>query len=136
MPLILCLTLVSCAGMPSSASDPIDALVTKLNSSNGLWINGIYPIIELPSDATPDQVLTAAVKMTGFDSGHMKSWRILDVRKVDLVTGGKETFSAALVESDLGAKILLFRPERNGRWWTRFYDVPKKEQNQPVEGTR
>jgi len=30
-------------------------------------------------------------------------------------------------------KIFLFKAERNKRWWTRFYDVPKKEQNKPSE---
>jgi len=126
---LVCAALTSCAAAPSVGTDPIDELAARLNARSGLWINGCFPIIELPPDAKPDQVLAAAVKMTGFDQGHIKSCEILKVRQVELITGGKETFSAALIKSDLGTKILLFKPEKNNRWWTRFYDVEKEKQN-------
>ena len=126
---MLCLTLTSCAGTKTTVADPIDALVARLNATQGLWINGIFPIIELPADATADEVLAAAVKMTGFDQGHIKSFKIQSVRQVELMAAGKQTFSVALVDSDLGQKIFMFKPEKNNRWWTRFYDVEEEEQN-------
>ena len=127
---LLCLILVSCAGVKPTVSDPIDKLVTKLNASNGLWVNGVFPIIELPADAKPDEVLAVAVKMTGFDHGHVKTYEIRNVRQVELTNVPMGTpYSAALVQSDLGMKIFLFKPLKNNQWWTRFYDVPKKEQN-------
>jgi len=132
---MLCLALTSCVGAKPTIADPIDELVTKLNASHGLWINGVYPIIDLPSDAKAEQVLAAAVKMTGFDQGHIKTCKILEIRTVLLNTGWVGPYSAALVESDLGMKIFLFKAERNNRWWIRFYDVPKKEQNKPSETT-
>ena len=131
---MLCMTLACCAETKSRLADPIDSLVARLNASRGMWINGLYPIIELPADATPDQVLFAAVNMTGFDQGHIKSFQIQEVRKVEIIGARKETFSAALIESDMGTKILLFKPEKNNRWWTRFYDVEKEKQNKAIDG--
>jgi len=125
----LCLALASCAGTKASVADPIDTLVAKLNATHGFWINGISPIIELPPDATSDQVLAAAIKMTGFDQGHIKSSQIQSVRQVELFAAGMQTFSVALIDTDLGQKIFLFKPEKNNRWWTRFYDVEKEKQN-------
>jgi len=123
---LLCLALASCAGTKATVSDPIDTLVQRLNATGGMWSNGEYPDISLPSDVKPDAVLAQAVKVTGFDRGHIKTYQIQEIRQVPLDT---ETYSAALVQSDLGMKIFLFKPERNNRWWTRFYDVPKKKPN-------
>ncbi len=50
--IFLCLTLASCAGIKPKVADPIDTLVDRLNSETfGLWVNGTYPIIELPPEA-------------------------------------------------------------------------------------
>ncbi len=123
---MLCLALASCAGTEPRVDDPIDTLVAKLNTTYGMWINGEYPPIELPSDATVEAVLAQAVNLWGFDQGHINTYRIQKVRQVLLDT---ETYSAALVESDLGKKILLFKHERDNHWWTRFYDVEQEKQN-------
>ena len=61
----ICLTLASCAATKPITSDPIDDLVTQYNASYGLWINGTYPIIDLPSKAKPKEVLAEAVPNDG-----------------------------------------------------------------------
>jgi hypothetical protein len=114
---LLCLILASCR-----EDHPIDALVASLNESHGLWINGVYPDIDLPPDATPDEVIAQAIKKHGFDQGHIKTYTIQEIRQVQI---GTETYSAALLQSDLGRKILLFRPERHNQLWTRFYEVSR-----------
>lgn len=126
---LLCLALTSCAGTRATVSDPIDSLVQRLNATRGMWINGTFPIIDLPPDATTDQVLAAAVKMTGFDQGHIKSFQIQEVRQLELIAAGRQTFSAALIDSDLGKKIFLFKPTKGNQWWTRFYNIEEKKQN-------
>jgi hypothetical protein len=128
--ILLCVVLASCAGNNIATPDPIDKLVGTLNASNGLWINGVFPIITLPVDATPEDVLAQAVKMVGFDQGHIKTYRILKIREVDLknVPMGA-AYSAALVQTDLGMKICLFKQLPNSRWWTRWYDVRNEEPN-------
>lgn len=120
---LLCLVLTSCATTPPASPDPIDELAARLNASNGMWINGCYPIINLPPDAKPAEVLAQAVQMSGFDQGHIKTYAMQEIRQIQLNTGRMETYSAALVQSDLGKKIFLFKPEKGNRWWTRFYDV-------------
>ena len=125
---LLCLTLASCYGTRAAVSDPIDSLVQRLNATHGMWINGLYPDINLPANAQPEEVLAAAVKMTGFDQGHIKSFKIESLRQVELMAAGQQTFSVALVDTDFGKKIFMFRPERNNGWWTRFYDVEEEKQ--------
>ena len=111
--------------LPTSApteSDAIDNLVHKLNSdTSGLWVNGGYPNLELPEDAQPDQVVARAIQLTGFDEGPISRYDILEVRSVTLNTG-MGNYSAALIDSNLGPKIILFRYEGKAiGWWTRFY---------------
>ena len=115
---------------PQRFPDPIDELVARLNASNGLWINGLYPTINLPPDAKPEEVLAQAIKMTGFDRGHIKTFVIQETRQVQINTGRMEPYSVVLLQSDLGKKIFLFKPENNNRWWTRFYDVPSDRPSQ------
>lgn len=129
--ILLCLALASCMGTTPTASDPIDKLVTQYNASYGLWINGTYPDIELPPDAKPDEVLAQAVQKWGFDQGHIKSYKIREMRELTKLNVGENEapYMATLIESDLGTKIFLFRAERNNRWWVRFCDVPEEKQN-------
>lgn len=64
---IVFLALASCANTKTSGSDtagtrepdidPIDRLVASYNASYGLWRNGTYPAIYLPSDTKFEQVL-------------------------------------------------------------------------------
>jgi len=98
-------------GTKTNQKDPISALVQKLNASNGLWKNGLFPSFSLPSDAKPEEVLEQLLKMAGLNEGQIKTYKIHEVRQVQLTNGGTETYSAALVESDLGTKILLFKYE-------------------------
>jgi hypothetical protein len=123
---LLCLALASCSGSKTTVPDPIDALVQRLNATGGMGLNGEYPDISLPSDAKPNEVLTQAVKVFGFDQGHIQTYQIQNIRQVRLDT---EIYSAALVHSDLGKKIFLFKPERSNMWWTRFYDIEEEKQN-------
>ena len=120
---IVCLlTTVGC-----STPDPISALTKQLNTDDGeMWINGEYPVIHLPAYASTTDVLNEAVKMTGFDAGHIKNYKILTTRVVSLDDGNAHEHLAILIDSDLGRKIVLTRYESPiTGWWTRFYDVKK-----------
>lgn len=114
------LLLVGC-----STPDPIGVLTKRLNDDiGGLWINGMYPIIHLPSNASTKDVLDEAIKKTGFDEGHIKRYNILNTRTVNLRAGTTHEYSAILIDSDLGRKVILMRYEgETTGWWTRFYDA-------------
>jgi len=108
-------------------NDPINKIVLKLNSDKyGMWVNGFHPIISLPANAKPEEVIAEAVKMVGFDAGHIKTYKIVEIRKVEFNAPNMRNCSAALIASDLGLKVLLFKFEKyeNGsNWWTRWYDA-------------
>jgi len=74
--------------------------------------------------------------MWGFDNGHIKTYQVPEVRKVQLKA--MPNCSAALIESDLGRKILLFRYEQHEKtsfWWTRFYDATQKTEPNDAAST-
>jgi hypothetical protein len=82
-----------------------------------MWQNGASAILGLPETASPEQVVKRVFEMTGFDRGHIKSYTVLKIREVQ-IQGGK--FSAALVQTDIGEKIVLFK---KGGGWSRVYDI-------------
>jgi len=105
-----------------TAQDPIDSLVSRL-SSNPMWINGISPVISLPNSAESSAVIAECFKMTGFDEGHVKHYKILEIKKVTIRGPFPDDYFAALVGTDLGEKIVLFQYNNSPTgWWTRVYD--------------
>jgi hypothetical protein len=61
--------------------------------------------------------------MTGFDEGHVKRYKILEIKKVTIDGPLPDDYIAALVETDLGEKIVLFQYSNASiGWWTRVYD--------------
>jgi len=117
------------SGGNAEGTDPIDQIANKLNSDiHGLWVNGGYPTIKLPADEKPENVIEQAIKTVGFDKGHIKTYKIIEVRKIKLNASGMENCSAALIESDLGKKVLLFKyKESSSQWWTRFFEIPEEK---------
>ncbi|MBU1631113.1 MAG: hypothetical protein KKD89_00905 [Candidatus Omnitrophica bacterium] len=61
--------------------------------------------------------------MTGFDQGRIKTYRIIQIRKVKIRGSLPDDYFAALIDSDLGKKIALFQYQGTAvGWWTRVYD--------------
>jgi len=112
-----------CCAHAGLSTNAIDGLAERLNASNGLWMNGLSPVIAVSSNGLPAEVVASAVKMIGFAGGRIREYEILEVRKIPL-KHQPECF-AALIDSDLGRKILLFKFVRGGggSWWTKFIDL-------------
>ena len=56
----------------------------------------------------------------------IRAFQILEIREIKFQYGGK--CSAALVDSDQGRKIVLYKYEKleaEGYWLPRFYDLPQ-----------
>ena len=117
-----------------TAQDSIDSLVTRL-SSNPMWINGITPVIGLPRTTESSAVIAECFNMTGFDEGHVKHYKILEIKKVKIRGPLPDDYFAALVDTDLGEKIVLFQYNNPSTgWWTRVYDSKQyADQGVPVE---
>jgi hypothetical protein len=105
-------------------SDPIAALVARLTATNGTWVNGVIPIIEVPLTASTQQVLERVFKRTGFDKGNVWTFQIIETRQVQIPAPGfsSDAFTAVLVETNLGRKIVLFSSSSSFRW-SRVYDA-------------
>lgn len=105
----------------SAAGEPIDRLVSWL-SARPLWKNGMSPKIDLPPSASAEDVLTRVFASTGFDEGHVKRHAIRVSKQVRI---GADTapYTAVLVETDLGDKIVLLRHEPPSGWWSRVFDA-------------
>jgi hypothetical protein len=109
---------VGCATSPG----PVDQLVSDLSSSHGHWENGTYPVLGLPGTASPEQVVKEVFDLISFDAGHVASYRILEIRPVYIQGSVPAAYTAALVQTDLGEKIVLFDyigPKVG--WWSRVY---------------
>jgi hypothetical protein len=100
-------------------------LVADFSNSHGLWQNGLYPMLGLPESASPEQILERVFQKTGFDRGHVSSYKILEVRQVRIPGSLPDRYTAALVQTDLGEKIVLFKYDGQaaGGWWSRVYEA-------------
>ena len=103
-------------------NDPIGKLTKKLDETHGMWVNGLSPTLDLPQTATSDEVLLRiiAVNRLGTNVG------TLEVRKdwpIQVFAPGGDRYTAALVELDVGKRIILFRWEGN-TWWSRVFELP------------
>jgi hypothetical protein len=111
---------------PPATADAIDGLVERLSSSHGLWLNGAFADLGLPRAASMQQVVSRVFEMTGFDAGRVKEHRILETRQVRIAGSLPDEYTAVLVETDMGRKIVLlqYQGERaRGMWWSRVYDA-------------
>lgn len=109
-------------GQQRQAHDPIATLANTLKASRGLWINGLVQLIRLPEYASPKDLLEQAISQSSFHEGKIASYRILESRKIEL-NAGLTGYSAALIDSNLGQKIFVFKYEGEQQWWNRFYEV-------------
>ncbi|MFA5393731.1 MAG: hypothetical protein WC081_05575 [Candidatus Ratteibacteria bacterium] len=115
---IFAVFLVGCATIP----DPIDRLTANYSASHGLWENGAFPILDLPETTLPEQVIKRIFEMTGFDKGYVTNYRILKIRQVHIQGSLPDLYTAALVQTNFGEKIVLFKYEGSG-WWSRVCDA-------------
>ena len=112
-----CLVLVGWTG-----EDPIDGVIKSLDTHD-IWKNGIFPTLSLPGSASSEEVIEKCLKKIGFDKGHIQKYKIIKTKKVTIAPDAV-SYNAALINSDLGRKVILFRYEgvQTG-WWTRVYDA-------------
>jgi hypothetical protein len=115
---------VADAKPPAVADDSIENLVARLSSSYGLWQNGITPNLDLPSTASIEQVVARVFQMTGFDKGHVATHQILKKQQVRISGSLPDVYTAVLVDTNFGRKIVLLKYEGPTLgWWSRVYDA-------------
>ena len=130
MKIITLLALVYFTFLPHfsrAETDSIALLVSHLSASP-LWENGIFPTLKLPAGATIETVVAECLHSTGFDAGHIKSYQIIKKEDVTIPAVGGKNYTAVLIESDLGRKIVLLTYLGTDLgWWSRVFDAAKIE---------
>jgi hypothetical protein len=118
---VLAALLAGCATAP----DPVDRLVTGLSASNGIWQDGSSPRLDLPETASPELVVRAVFLKTRFGRRQVKHCYILKIRQVQIPGGLTDDYTAVLVQTDLGEKIVLYHFFPEIGCWNRVFDVTK-----------
>ncbi len=114
--------LVGCATI--GTPDPIDLLVADFSASHGLFMNGIFPDLNLPKTAAQEQVVKRALEMHGFTNEQVASHKILSIRQVQIPDIYPDLYTAALVRTTVGEKIVLFQYQLPAfGWWSRVEDA-------------
>jgi hypothetical protein len=112
--------------MGCSRRDPIDRLMAEIPKE----FVASYPFqpIQLPDTATPEQLVSALSKRGPEKLGHFefKSYKILEIRQThttpDLPDGMPvDKFTAVLLDTDLGQKIVVFQPQTLKGIWHGWY---------------
>jgi hypothetical protein len=112
------------APQPAAPADPIDALVAQLSKTGGMWLNGISPSLELPEDAPYEDLVREFFQKVSYEGGPIGSTKIEEIRPVTIPPGQlDDQYTAVLVTTNLGRKILLLQYSKAGGWWSRVYDV-------------
>jgi hypothetical protein len=103
--------------------DPIVALVERLSADrSGDWVNGLYPRLDLPATATVEAVFDRMFQRSPFNEGFVSDYTIVETRPVVIEGLRPEPYTAAIVDTNFGRRIVLFRRERLD-WWTRIYEI-------------
>jgi hypothetical protein len=99
------------------ASDPIDQVVAQYDT-DPFWMNGLFPVIKLPADASNEQVVAKAFAVSGF-SGKGKDYQIMNKRQVQI---DGVPYMAILIRTGHQGGVVLFKYESTS-WWSRIVPV-------------
>lgn len=117
-------------------ADEIDDLVTNLPDG---WDGGISSVIPLPETAPTEQLLHIVFQQWWFDNNHITNYTTLKSRQVTIPrahfpSAYTDSYTAALVQTGHGEKIVLLRYEAFTKgWWSRVFSYPADIRG-PVKG--
>ncbi len=77
----------------------------------------MYFPIKLPKTASPVQCLSVLT-----NRGNLTYRKILEIRPVHMEPGGTN-YTAVLLDTDTGQKIVLLAPEETNSWYFQIYDA-------------
>jgi len=104
-----------------ASDDPITRLTEELAKSRR-WEAGKFFLIALPESAKPEEILKDFFKRIPAPGGHIQDFNIEEVRQLTMSESSRYIYAAALISSDHGGQIVIFRYlKEGGGWWTRMY---------------
>ena len=96
-----------------SHHDPIDRLMDTV--SNEGFSSYMFVPIKLSETASPEQCISNLTSR-----GDFQSPKILKTRQVHT---SLENYTAVLLDTDAGQKIVLLHPEKTNAWYYKIYDA-------------
>jgi len=100
----------------STTTDPIDKVVADL-SANPVWGNGPSPIIDLPKNASTDEIVAKTLEVRGY-SKKVKGYKIIEVKQVRI--NEPAPYIAVLIKSDDGENVVLLRYDGSTVGWENY----------------
>ena len=114
---IIAALLVGC----TTTRDPIDRLAANL-ASHRLWQNGFTSIMPLPANAATEDVV--AKEFSRPATMPTIGYKILKIRQVHIQGSLPDLYTAVLVQTEVGKKIVLLQYQgQMPGWWVRIYDA-------------
>jgi hypothetical protein len=114
---VLALALAGCGRV-----DPIDKVVAMENA-DPMWMNGMFPVIKLPTDSSEKEVIAKIFADTDFP-GKGKNYEIAETKKVSI---GGGAYAAAFIRSNNATAVFLMATAHNDKgepyWWSRVVSV-------------
>jgi hypothetical protein len=104
-----------------SRKDPIERLMDKVPYES--VPSYLFAPINLPETASPEQCISV---LTNRGDLHLR--KIMEIRNAQTAPRRKndvpvEKFTAVLMDTDAGQKILLLKPMETNRWYFKIYDA-------------
>ncbi len=118
----LVFTLLGC-----SHRDPIDRLMAEVSKAS--VPSYMFRAIQLSATASPEQLISALIVRGDFEQKRITgtSVKILQMRSVNTTPPMPQGYTAVLLDTNLGLKIVLLQPlSSNGKphgWYYRIYDA-------------
>jgi len=100
-------------------TDPVVRFSYQLYA-NPMWLMGMHSQLQLPVTATAEEIVAQEVSSVSFPEGKITSYHIVRVEEITLAGN---PFSAVLLETNLGKKIVLYR-HGDLYWSVKIYDAP------------
>ena len=103
---------------PLSDSKLIPALETELNSSGGMWSNGVMSPLNAPESTPVEEVVKKIMFSSRYDHVDHKSLKILEKKKITI---DGTTYDAVLFSTNLGKWIALLKyNSKEHYWWNKM----------------
>ena len=107
-------------------ADSIDDFAAQLSASH-LWQNGIFSQIDLPANASTDEVVAKVIEMASFNEGKLTSYKIIKAKGVQIKGSPPDRYTAVLLQTNFGEKIILLKYiDSTAGWRGRVYDTKQK----------
>jgi hypothetical protein len=105
-----------------SRSDPFDRVMDYVSHES--VPSYMFVPVQLPATATPEQLIHALTVRGEFGRLNIYSGsiKIVETRSVHTAPPMLEAYTAILLDTNLGQKIVLLKPMSHG-WYWKIYDV-------------